>query len=126
MKLFTYGSLKTGYWNNRILEGATSLGKAVTKKPYTLVDVGFPYALTQKVGHPQKPIIGEVFEIDDNHLLRCDRLEGHPNHYVRRKVLVHLTDLDEEVETFIYEYDGTGRQASLCQIDDNGYYYWAG
>ena len=124
MKLMVYGTLQQGYWNNRLLAGAKFLGQAVTNKKYVLFDCGFPMAVTAETDHKPLPIIGEVYEVTEQHLHYCDRLEGHPNWYQRNLVSVRLGDADEEV--FIYEMPDQPSHDNLCDIVDNKYYRWVG
>lgn len=108
MKLFVYGTLKRGYGNNRLLEGAKFLGEATTQKHYSLVDCGFPKAvpsfMSEKI--PFLPVRGEVFEVNGEQLSMCDRLEGHPNWYERRNIDVTYDDGSED-QVMIYEMDHT-------------------
>jgi len=123
MKLFVYGSLKKGYWNHRLLQDAIFVGEAVTKKHYTLVNSGFPKAVTVDIGRKKAPVAGEVFEIDEKHLRYCDGLEGHPDFYTRATIQVVL-DSGDVVDTYIYEYNHSSNQPS-CTIS-NDIYSWVG
>jgi len=124
MKLMVYGTLQQGYWNNRLLAGARFIGQAVTNKEYVLFDCGFPMAVTAPTKYKPLPIIGEVYEVTQEQLERCDRLEGHPNWYKRELISARLGDRDEEV--FIYEMPEKPSSVSLCNIVDNRYYRWVG
>lgn len=124
MKLFVYGTLQQGYWNNRLLAGAEFLGQGVTKKPYVLYNCGFPMAVTTDKKNQALPVIGEVYKVEEQHIRSCDRLEGHPNWYERRLI---KADVDgEEVDVFIYEMDDIPHHNTICNIVDNKYYRWAG
>lgn len=80
-RLFTYGTLKRGFGNNRLLERSKFLEEAtVTGQMRSLG--GFP-AVTLK-GDNQ--VHGEIYEVDDETLKNCDRLEGIPTFYQREKV----------------------------------------
>ena len=123
MKLMVYGSLKKGYWNHHCLSGATLLGEAITKKKYVLYDCGFPMAVPFSLkGHPLLPIMGEVYEVGEDVLSRCDRLEGHPNWYKRDLVPVFINGLEEEV--LMYEMNEDVNH-TLSNIS-NGIYNWLG
>lgn len=127
MKLFVYGTLQKGWGNNVLLSGAKFMGDAVTKKSYCLLDVGCPIASNSEL-FEKLPITGQVFEINEKHLERCDRLEGHPDWYIRREVSVMMVDSQEELVSYIYEMDTAGySRASRCSvvtIDNNRYYRW--
>ena len=95
MKLFVYGTLKQGYGNNRILDGATFLGN--TQAPGALyTGYSFPMAV-----QGEGTIQGELWEINKEHLAMCDRLESHPRMYKRTEVR-----LLNGVQAYIYYWQG--------------------
>ena len=120
--LMVYGTLKQGYGNHYIVEDGRFLGKATTLKPYLLWHSGFPIAthstqIASEIGQEMLPVMGEVYEVSDSQLRRCDSLEGHPNWYKRIPVQAKL-DSGEIVEPYIYEQnDYVGRR--LCHIVGN-------
>jgi gamma-glutamylcyclotransferase (GGCT)/AIG2-like uncharacterized protein YtfP len=126
MKLFVYGTLMRNHGNHRLLEGAKFLGVAYSHKSYALANGGFPIAYTKGGGvFPLLPIKGEVFEVEDHHITRCDRLEGHPDWY--RRVEIKATVNEEEVNTFVYEMDGVPTRYNVCNTiiySNKAYYYW--
>ncbi|XP_077520428.1 troponin C-akin-1 protein-like [Amblyomma americanum] len=87
--VFVYGTLKSGESNNHFLKSAadgraTLIGAARTVKKWPLVLVSsyeipclLPY---EGVGYE---VSGEVYEVDDRMLELLDRLESHPDFYVR-------------------------------------------
>jgi gamma-glutamylaminecyclotransferase len=84
MKLFVYGTLMQGFWNNRLLEGATPIGRdSIQGAMYSLG--GFPYV--SLYGEDTRIVHGEVYEIEDDHLRLTDRLEGYPTFYNRSQVV---------------------------------------
>lgn len=126
MKLMVYGTLQRNHGNNRLLQNAEFLGVAVTKKKYVLLNCGFPFAIPHTPDedvYPLLPITGEVFEVKEDDVSRCDRLEGHPSWYRREKIKVVLQDQEEEV--YIYEMPTWQSNLPLCSITPNGYYCWA-
>lgn len=127
MKLFVYGTLKQQYGNNVLLSGAKLLGEAVTQKPYVLFNCGFPKAVPftkNEDSHPLLPVHGEVYEINDYHLSRCDSLEGHPDWYIRREIKATLTASGEEETVMIYEMPEWQSHASLCHKQENMYVWY--
>ena len=90
--LFVYGTLKKGKCNHHVLgTNAKFLGTG-TVVGFDLFSNGYyPYAVLTNSNH--KCISGEVYEIDDEAFAMCDRLEGYPNHYLRKKVNVDLGTL---------------------------------
>ncbi|WP_041440137.1 gamma-glutamylcyclotransferase [Thermovibrio ammonificans] len=119
VKLFVYGSLKRGYWNNRLLRKCRYLGTGVTKEPFKLYSVGFPYAVPDSRGLPVK---GEVYEVDLKTLKDLDNLEGCPNHYKRKLVEVELAS-KQTVEAYIYYVD-TPRGEPVPPKE--GFFVWEG
>lgn len=95
--VFVYGTLKKGYANHGLLEGAEFLGEATSKDArWNLVDLGpFP-AMTY--GHTA--VRGEVYAIDSSHLRALDRLEGYPQYYDRN--VVDFTMGDTTVAAWVY------------------------
>jgi len=127
VNLFVYGTLMSGHGNNCLLEGAKFLGVAYSHKAYVLANGGFPVAYTKGIeDFPLLPIRGEVWEVEDHHIARCDRLEGHPNWYKRGTITASVVD-HGDVETFIYEMNEEPNRLSVCQTtmyDNKMYYYW--
>lgn len=125
MKIMVYGTLKKAYGNHRIIKGSTFLGNAVTKGKYVLYDCGFPMAVIPKgeTEYPVLPIMGEVYEVDEEAANRCDRLEGHPNWYCRKQINVDMNG--EEVSVWMYEMISEPRATRLSNIS-NGIYNWLG
>lgn len=76
--LFTYGTLKQGFCNNRVISNGTLLGNHETPPIYTLYDLGAYPAVTLE---GNTSVTGEVWEIED--LVSTDYLEGYPYFYDR-------------------------------------------
>ena len=78
--LFVYGTLKKGFHNHRLLKGAKHLYDGWQLG--TLLDLGaFPGMIP---GNDR--VYGEYYLITDEHLPALDRLEGHPDFYIRTEV----------------------------------------
>lgn len=126
--IFVYGTLKKGYWNNYLLDGAKFLGEALTDKPYRLLGTGVPYAVPEEYDDGGLPVKGEVYEIETGrHLSRLDNLEGHPNVYTRRPL--SATGLSGEiksqtVQVEMYEMDSPWSRNSHECDSSKGYYVW--
>lgn len=106
-EVFVYGSLKAGYWNNRLLHHSTFVGQACTSEFMLLVDGSFPHMLAPSQfagidGSPGKPsavdivdlagnVYGEVWRVDDATLAELDRLEGCPHFYTREVISVQFS-----------------------------------
>lgn len=89
MRVFVYGTLKSGYWNSRRFGDSTLIGPD-SISGYKLVEHGrggIPYACP----YEGSTIRGEVWDIGDVDtdsnsiatLRSLDSLEGHPNGYLR-------------------------------------------
>lgn len=105
-RIFTYGTLMSGYSNNgRLTRGNSKfLGKAVTVEPYLLMDFGgFPgmYQGAQW-GRALQPVQGELWEVNDAVLKSCDMLEGHPHMYRRTPIMVTVGN-DKMDGTAVYD-----------------------
>jgi gamma-glutamylcyclotransferase (GGCT)/AIG2-like uncharacterized protein YtfP len=95
-KLFTYGTLRVDEPNAEILkfhskfqETCTSLNKyiMVTQKSKSYPFV-FPAEFWPEMEENSVHIVGDVYNIDDIGIKRCDKLEGHPTFYERTKIEV--------------------------------------
>lgn len=84
MKIFVYGTLKSGFSNHILLEelGAKFIGKAIVQG-FTLHDLVY-YPAAVMTDNDSK-ISGEVYEIEDISML--DHLEDYPEMYDRMQVI---------------------------------------
>jgi gamma-glutamylaminecyclotransferase len=99
MRVFVYGTLRSGYSNHyRCLRTATFVGQATTSERYTMIDVGFPVLLTPGQGHP---VHGEVYEVDADTVERLDMLEGKGRMYDRVRKYVRMSS-GELVRLYYY------------------------
>jgi gamma-glutamylcyclotransferase (GGCT)/AIG2-like uncharacterized protein YtfP len=127
MKVFVYGTLKAGEWNNRLLAKATFV-EADIVKGFKLYNNGFPYAIT----NPDTAILGEVWDLGEGDaalktLESLDWLEGYrgpagPNHYDRR-----IVTTIKGTEVSIYYRDELGYERPECPsvvVDGLTIYEW--
>lgn len=87
-RLYVYGTLKKGqYFHEKYLGGekAKFLGPARAGLDYSLYIDGLPHLVIEKT---DKPVKGELYEVDDKVLKTLDDLEGHPNVYFREIIEV--------------------------------------
>ena len=84
MKVFVYGTLKSGESNNPIMIGcgADFLTRARTLEPRKLVIHGLPYLNPPEI-EGGVCVEGEIWEIPETMIWRLDQLEGHPAWYKR-------------------------------------------
>jgi gamma-glutamylaminecyclotransferase len=90
-RVFVYGSLKSGFHNNRFLteNGARLLRRDVrTSKGFALYSLGrFPAMVD--VGEGDEGVVtGELWNVSERCLAALDRLEGHPDFYTRTTILL--------------------------------------
>ena len=103
-KIFVYGTLRQGFGNHRLLEQADFLGSAVTVEDYSMFGGGIPFV---NPNVKKYPIVGEVYEVNENQLKRLDALEGHPDWYYRTPIEVKMDVTGEimNVEIYFNDYD---------------------
>ena len=87
--VFVYGTLKQGHCNHRIMQMDDAAPSELVMRDATikgdLYDLGpFPAAVESKSGK----INGEVWDVSNQTVRHLDRLEGHPDFYKRKKVLI--------------------------------------
>lgn len=90
--LFVYGTLRRGLANHALLADARFVGAATTAERFALFFDGIPFLAP---GPPVHHVRGEVYAVDATTLAAVDRLEGHPQWYHRRPIVVVL-DADAE------------------------------
>lgn len=106
--VFVYGTLRTGYGNNRLLVTARRLGDHLTDPKYTMYNTGrFPYVAEGG----KQAITGEVWQVTGDVLRNLDGLEGHPDFYCRKQ------DISTKWgDAWIYLLDGSDN----CPIIESG------
>lgn len=87
--VFVYGTLKRGFANHALLEGATFAGVAVTIEAYPMLIQGrnFTPAVLPERGSGHR-IAGELWQVDDATLAQLDDLETThlPTGYIRQMI----------------------------------------
>jgi len=126
MKVFVYGTLKSGGRLNGALSSSKLLGDALTVENYKLTNCGFPFMIDD--GERKHPVKGELWEIDEITRNRLDGIEGEGHLYHRKVIPVKNLQTDETVETYAYiACKGRGDNYPECNIlknDTIGTYYW--
>ena len=125
--VFVYGTLKVGGSNHGLMGGAELIGEAITVGDhFTMLDGGYPYTFKEGICR----VKGELFAVeDDTTLTRLDRLEGHPDHFMRYPTQVSV---DGDVyECFMYvasnstmNYLKDRGNLPIITPDDNGICEW--
>lgn len=100
--VFTYGSLKDGYHNDRFLEDAEYVGVGFIDS-HSMYSVGSFPAVVEGNG----VVYGEVYKVDDDIVKGMDYLEGYNEEaddgiYLRRDIEVNLLGEEELVNTEYY------------------------
>lgn len=106
--VFVYGTLRRGEGNHRLLESARFVGAGRTVKAMTMIDVcgAFPAVVT---GPGPSRIVGEVYAVDDETLLRLDRLEGVPHFYDRDVFVIELEGGEQVCAMTYVQREADGR-----------------
>ena len=83
-RVFVYGTLKSGYYNHRVLRSAKFIETTVKQVPFRMVSLGaFPALVPDNSKHD---MTGEVYEVDADTMEDLDRLEGFPTFYSRTQI----------------------------------------
>lgn len=87
IRVFVYGSLKSGRGNWGALSAAQMIGRCVIEGRYKLLDLGhYPGLICTPSDEQVRKIVGEVYLVDKDTLDTLDMIEGHPDYYCRHKV----------------------------------------
>lgn len=92
-RMFVYGTLKRGFPNHGLLDGAQFVGEATTIHRYPMIVQGTHFSPVmipeEEQGHR---IRGEVWDVDDERLAALDHLESThlPTGYIRKRIRVVL------------------------------------
>lgn len=103
-RIMVYGTLKKGHGNNYLLRSAKFIGQCETVDKFVLMDFGgFPGLFPAQKGFEPTKVEGELWEVNDATLARCDQLEGHPDWYRRTPIRVqcpapHVLDMADETD----------------------------
>ena len=95
--LFVYGTLMSGFGNNRLLDKQHLIGTGETVNQYTMYGSGIPFVNDSK---ETSKIKGELYEVDIERIPTLDGLEGHPNWYERKLTPVIVNN--QEYEAWLY------------------------
>jgi gamma-glutamylcyclotransferase (GGCT)/AIG2-like uncharacterized protein YtfP len=116
MLLFTYGTLRSGYYNNVYLNNANYLGKAITKDLFKMYANGIPFVIDE----PYSKIVGDLYEIKDRFDIESiDLLEGHPDNYYREEIPVIYNNT--EIIAWMYFYPKHRLLGKTMVVEDGNY-----
>lgn len=96
--IFVYGSLKTGYGNNRLLQSSEYCGQDITSSAdFKMISLSsFPGVVHAERGFH---ISGELYRVNDKTLQSLDRLESNGSFYKRE--LVKLKEFEEDAWMYV-------------------------
>ena len=100
-----------GYGNNRWLDGATYIERTETECQYRMISLGGFPGILDSFDKEMIRIQGEVYEVDAKGLSRLDRLEGAPDFYHRKKVLMR-----DGAEAWIYLLHDERRYTNVVPV----------
>lgn len=124
-----YGTLKSGEGNYSLLSGrAKFIGSGETLRPiYTMKSMGgFPGVFSDESSTDKIQV--EVYSVPPECFESLDRLEGHPNFYVRTKVPIILDDNDKIVHAWMYQladFDEYSYRPDWVRKDDKDRLSWS-
>src|ERR1700759_4021487 len=133
-RVFVYGSLKRGHWNNPLLgdSHAAFMGETVTVQRYHILgghaggSRRFPVILDDGPAESARPVTGEIYHVSDECLALLDRLERVPVSYERK--LADVTEDGHSVKAHIYVGNPVRWRQSgwlpWTQINANGELVW--
>ena len=109
-KLFTYGTLRVDEPNAEILKFHSKFQETcITVNKYIMVtqkSKSYPFIFSAdfwpEMGNKAVNIVGDVYNIDNSGLERCDKLEGHPIFYERTTIKVkNINGLLFDVDAYL-------------------------
>jgi gamma-glutamylcyclotransferase (GGCT)/AIG2-like uncharacterized protein YtfP len=96
--VFVYGTLMSGFGNNKLLKDSRLVEVGTTEEEFTLVANSIPYLLDEE---GKSYVSGEIYEVDESTLKSIDQLEGSPNWYAR-KIISVVTELGDKIQAWAY------------------------
>lgn len=116
--VFVYGTLKKGFMNHGLIKDQRFLGEARTEySNFVMLDLGSYPGVVKTLGDGHEKIEGELYNLDDQAMEACDRLEGHPDFYCRELTPVELVESGATVFAWIYIYQGDlGGKRTMPQL----------
>uniref|UniRef100_A0A6C0DWC5 Gamma-glutamylcyclotransferase AIG2-like domain-containing protein n=1 Tax=viral metagenome TaxID=1070528 RepID=A0A6C0DWC5_9ZZZZ len=108
--IFTYGTLRVDEPNSKVLEfnskfqeTCISIDKYImvtqTSKSFPFI---FPLEFWPEMADKAVNIVGDLYNVNELGIKRCDKLEGHPTWYERTKIKVkNITGRLFEVEAYL-------------------------
>ena len=121
MLVAVYGTLKRGYGNHRLLEGATFVEEDIV----TGYDLTFSYGVGSfpVAMEGSGDVLVEVFDIGDDDVIlsRLDALEGVPHMYTREEV---VTNDARKVNMYVGNPDCFSHEMIPVPLNSDGIFEW--
>jgi gamma-glutamylcyclotransferase (GGCT)/AIG2-like uncharacterized protein YtfP len=99
MRLFVYGTLKSGQPANHHLSTAKFVGPAVTAPKFRLFDMGWHPAMVRDDAHGLA-VEGEVWDVPADMVPALDEYESVPEGFVRETI--EVPGMAEEVQAYLF------------------------
>jgi gamma-glutamylcyclotransferase (GGCT)/AIG2-like uncharacterized protein YtfP len=128
MKLFTYGTLRQEESNSGLLdEYGTFQETCRTKDKYILFTQEYmyfpfliPVSFWPQMAHHAIHVTGDLYEVNEEGVQRCDTMEGHPDWYQRIPILVQTSRGEEEAWVYILTEEGFRTERNCTVILPSG------
>jgi gamma-glutamylcyclotransferase (GGCT)/AIG2-like uncharacterized protein YtfP len=114
--VFVYGTLMSGFGNNRLLKKSPMISTGTTEDKYILRASSLPF-LVEEDG--KSYVTGEIYEVTSKTLSNLDLLEGHPDWY-KRKVITVIDELGDKYKAWAYFVTMSGTIG--CETVESGDY----
>ena len=134
--VFTYGTLKLGRGNDRILtqHDAEYLGSVVTEDEYVMGNVGCPYVFKvstmEEMGGIEElmgyaPVRGDLWKVPNTACMASlDMLEGHPTHYTRELVNIVGEEYTQACWMYVQLDPMAVYHCHMVELNGEGEYEW--
>lgn len=122
--LFVYGTLMSGYGNNRLLQRSAFVGRAKTATPMLMTSsTGYVPRVFDDAKHPAAVrVSGEVWKVSRHSWPSIDMLEGYrgpgPGNNYDRVLTCVVMDDGWELEAYIYLGGDYGRDSRVVESGD--------
>jgi gamma-glutamylcyclotransferase (GGCT)/AIG2-like uncharacterized protein YtfP len=122
MKIFVYGTLRSGDSRHRALQGSTFVCPGFTKG--VLYNLGsFPAAVFDQNVDEDRQIFGEIYEVNDSYILgQLDAIEGVSSSFYKRKT-INVEGIDGEVHSCLSYEGGTCLNGNKSEIVSGDWFH---
>ena len=100
VNVFVYGSLMEKYWNHHYLNHGEFIGKGLLDG-YEMYEVSSFPGIVMKAG---EKVLGEVYSVDSETVIRLDKLESEGRMYIRKEEIIKIGE--NIINAYIYVWNG--------------------